>query len=264
MQAFWLGVLQGGTEFLPVSSSGHLALAQSMIPGLSGPILLFDVVVHLGTVLAIVILLRTRVARLVRAGLSLLPGGPAADEGDRRWALLIVAGSVPTAVIGLLLRDTTEALLHRPDAVGLALVGTAVLLFASERIGRRSRSGGELGVRDALWMGAAQGLAVIPGISRSGSTVAAALARNVRGDVAVEFSLLLSIPAILGAGLLVAVESASELEPAHLAPLLVGFAAALGTGMLAVKALQWAVTQRRLLPFAVYCACVGAGAMILG
>lgn len=265
-QALALGALQGGTEFLPISSSGHLALAQNLMPGLTGSLLLFDVVVHLGTLLAIALLLRERIWRLIRAGISFLPGaGRVEARGvDRRWLALIAVGSLPTALLGLLLRGTTEAVLEQPPLVGAALLVTAGLLVTSERIGRRTRNREALGVLDAALVGVAQGLAVIPGISRSGATVAAGLWRDARGDVAVEFSLLLSMPAVAGAALLVLIENGPELALADLGPLAVGFAAALVTGIAAVKLLQWAVTQRKLLPFAVYCSVVGAGAIVFG
>ena len=264
MQALALGILQGSTEFLPISSSGHLALAQNLLPGVSGPLLLFDVVVHLGTLLAIAVLFRRRLWELLRAALSYLPGAAAVPDADRRWLGLILIGSVPTAVIGLALRDVSESLLERPAGVGAALLVTAFLLLVSERVGQRSRGSGELGALDALLVGTAQGLAVIPGISRSGATVATGLWRDLRGDVAVEFSLLLSMPAVAGAALLVGLESGIRLDAAELAPLAVGFGAALVSGLLAVKALQWVVVRRRLLPFAIYCGVLGAGALALG
>lgn len=273
-QALLLGVLQGATEFLPISSSGHLALAQNLMPGLGGDLLLFDVVVHLGTLAAIAVLLRERIWGLVRAGVSFLPGfgrgfgrgfgSEGASEADRRWLVLILVGSVPTALIGLGLRETTEALLEWPAGVGAALLVTALLLLLSERLGARTRGADSLGLADALICGVAQGLAVVPGISRSGATVAAALFRNVDGAVAVEFSLLLSMPAVAGAALLVAVESAGHVGAGEFGPLAVGFGAAFLTGMAAVKALQWIVIRRRLLPFAIYCTLVGAGAILVG
>jgi len=264
-QAVALGILQGGTEFLPISSSGHLALAQNLLPGLQGHLLLFDVVVHVGTLVAIAVLLRERVWALAKASLSFLPGvSLSASDTDRRWVWLIVAGSVPTAVIGLLLRGASERLLGDPRGVGAALLVTAALLLVSERLGRRDRGANDLSLLDALICGTAQGLAVIPGISRSGATVASVLWRGAEGAVAVEFSLLLSMPAIAGAALLVGIEGFGTLQAAELAPLAVGFLSALLTGVLAVKALRWIVVQRRLAPFALYCALLGGGAIILG
>lgn len=273
-QAIGLGALQGATEFLPISSSGHLVLAQNAIPGLVGPLLLFDVVVHLGTLVAILIAFRHRIARLVLALLSYLPflpqslllrdGEPDKRAMDRRWLWLILAGSVPTAIIGLSLKDITEHLLGHPGPVGAALLVTAVILILSERLGRRDRSADDLGMLDALLIGTAQGLAVIPGISRSGATVATALGRNVDGEAAVEFSLLLSIPAVLGAGLLLALEHGGSLQQSDLLPLAAGFVSALGTGLVALQALKWAVTKRKLIPFAIYCGVAGVAAMLWG
>ncbi len=263
-QAVALGVLQGATEFLPVSSSGHLALAENALSSAPRSDLLFDVVVHLGTLLAILLLLRQRVGRLLRAALSFVPGTRAADPVDRRWVGLILLGSLPTALFGLLLRDATTAMHAQPAAVGGALLVTAGILFASERFGRRTRGARELGVPDALLIGTLQGLAVLPGISRSGATVGAALWRDVDGTTAVEFSMLLSVPAVLGANALEMGRAGGEALRGEALPLLVGFAVAFATGALGLRALQWVVASRRLLPFAVYCAALGAGAIALG
>ena len=264
-QALVLGVLQGVTEFLPVSSSGHLALAQWLVDW-QGPRLLFNVVVHLGTLAAIALVLRGRLYGLARAALSFLPGGAGASGHvvERRWLLLIALSSIPTAIIGLVLHDGVTAMYLRPPWVGGALLVTAALLVLSERIGGRSRGAEALGVADAVVIGLAQGIGVVPGISRSGATLAAALCRDVRGDVAVEFSILLSVPAVLGAGLLEIQRSGLSTLGAEVSPLLVGFAAAFVVGSLSLQALRWVVVRRRLLPFAVYCALVGAGAIALG
>jgi undecaprenyl-diphosphatase len=265
-QALLLGVIQGLTEFLPISSSGHLALMQQLMPGITTPFLLFEVVVHMGTLCAIVLVLRARIVALLRAGLSLLPG---VDSGmgsavERRWIGLIVLASLPTAAIGLLLRAPVEAVLHDPVWVGAALLVTAALLVASERVGSRSRGPDGLGVADALVVGVAQGLAVVPGISRSGATVAAALTRGVRADAAVEFSLLISLPAVVGATLLVVLTGERPLGSAAALPLAIGFVSAFATGVAALRALQWAVAKRKLMPFAVYCGLLGVGAIAVG
>ena len=264
-QALVLGVLQGATEFLPVSSSGHLALAQSFAAW-QGPGLLFEVVVHLGTLAAIALVMRGRLWGLVLAALSFLPGraGAYRHSVERRWLFLIALGSVPTAVMGLLLHDAVLAIHLRPPLVGGALLVTAALLVLSERMGRRSRGAEALGLADALIIGVAQGFGLIPGISRSGATVAAALWRDARGEVAVEFSILLSVPAVLGASLFEIQRNGLATLGAEVVPLLVGFGAAFVVGSLSLQALRWVVTRRKLLPFGVYCALMGAGAVLLG
>ncbi len=264
-EALGLGVLQGATEFLPISSSGHLALAQAWLGRESDSGLLFNVIVHLGTLFAVVLVLRQRLWGLVRGALSFVFGGErdAELETNRRWVLWILVASVPTALIGLGLRDFVIAMTADPPAVGAALVCTGILLFSAERFGERTRSAAELGLRDALVIGVAQGLGVIPGISRSGATIAPALWLGVRADVAVEFSILVSVPAIVGANLL-EIARAGEAVRAELLPLALGFVAAFGVGAASLRALQWVVAKRRLLPFAVYATLLGSGVMLLG
>jgi undecaprenyl-diphosphatase len=266
LEALALGILQGATEFLPVSSSGHLALAESMLPTGTVPGLLFDVVVHLGTVFAIVLVLRARVGRLAKALVGLLSASRAreVDEIDRRWLGLLIAGSIPTAVIGLALRDTAGHVHATPAWVGVCLLATALILVLSERVGRRTRGPDGLRLTDALLVGAVQGLAVLPGISRSGSTVGAALWRDVSAETAVEFSVLISIPAVLGANLFEAAKVGLGAVREELLPLVVGFGTAFVSGALCLKALQWVVTRRKLRPFAAYCTLLGAGAIVFG
>ncbi len=262
-EALGLGVLQGATEFLPISSSGHLALAQAWLGRESDSGLLFNVIVHLGTLFAVVLVLRQRLWGLVRGALSFVFGGErdAELETNRRWVLWILVASVPTALIGLGLRDVVIAI--SVPAVGGALVCTGFLLISAERFGGRTRGAADLGLRDALVVGVAQGLGVIPGISRSGVTIAPALWLGVRADVAVEFSILVSVPAIVGANLL-EVARAGEALGAELLPLALGFVAAFAVGAASLRALQWVVVRRRLLPFAVYVILLGGGVMLLG
>lgn len=264
LQALGLGVLQGVTEFLPISSSGHLVLAQNLWPGLDGSFLVFDVFVHLGTVVAILWVLRRRVGALLRAMWTIVLGRAAWGSADVRWLGLILLASVPTALLGLGLRDVVEGMQVRPAAVGAALLVTAAVLYASERRGNRRRGPEELGWVDAVVVGAAQGLAVIPGISRSGATVGTALVRDTAPEAAVEFSMLISVPAVLGANLYEGVRAGLAELTAQATPLGVGFFAAFVAGALSLQALRWAVARRKLLPFAAYCGAVGLGALILG
>lgn len=264
--ALGLGLLQGVTEFLPVSSSGHLALAQVWLGGAPAAGLLFNVIVHLGTLAAVVLVLRRRFWGLVRGALSFVAGGERDEELalGRRWVIWILVASAPTALIGLGLRDVVVAMSSSPPAVGGALVCTGILLLAAERFGGRTRSASELGLLDALVVGTAQGLGVLPGISRSGVTIAPALWLGVRAEVAVEFSLLVSVPAIVGANLLEIARAGREGLGAELLPLAIGFGSAFAAGAVSIRALQWVVSRRHLLPFAAYTALVGAGAVVLG
>jgi undecaprenyl-diphosphatase len=261
-EALGLGIVQGATEFLPISSSGHLVLVRSLWPGADSPQLLFDVVVHLGTLAAIVLILRRRIAALVVALVELPRRGT--DSPDARWLGLIALSCVPTAVIGYALRSWVEGMHSRPAWVGAALLVTALLLLSADRFPHPTRGHAEIGWVDAVLVGIVQGFAVIPGISRSGATVVAALSRGVRGDAAVEFSMLISIPAVLGANVLEGMRAGVSSISAEAGPLSVGFVAALVAGALSLKALMWAVRQRRLRPFAAYCALVGIGAVVLG
>jgi undecaprenyl-diphosphatase len=263
-QALVMGVLQGVTEFLPISSSGHLVLAQNVWPGLEGSFFLFDVVVHLGTICAILWVLRRRVGALLSALAALLARGNPGDPIATRWLGLIVVASIPTTVLGIALRDLVEGMQTRIVWVGAALVVTALLLFVAERWGARTRGPTEMGWVDALIVGVAQGVAVLPGISRSGATVTAALCRDARADVAVEFSMLISIPAVIGANLLEGARAGLADLNAEKAQLIVGFLAAFVAGALSLRALQWVVQRRLLLPFAAYCAVVGLGVIGFG
>jgi undecaprenyl-diphosphatase len=265
-EAIALGVIQGFTEFLPISSDGHLALAHMFIGTETGESdLLFDVFLHLGTMLAIVVMLRHRVFELIRAALALVHGKSVdpATRVQQQWILWIVVASIPTAIVGLTLERTTEWMRLDPLWVGLWFLVTGALVLAAERIGERKRGAEQLGAADALWIGAAQGLAVLPGLSRSGTTVATALWRNLDAAVAVDFSLLISVPAVLGANLL----KLRDVESVAGAPLLAGFLASTATGFVAVKLLQWIVITRRLMPFGIYCLLLGAatiGVSLLG
>jgi undecaprenyl-diphosphatase len=261
-----LGILQGVTEFLPISSSGHLALTQAFLGREPKGTLLFNVITHLGTLCAILLVLRQRVAGLFRGLASFFQAGELSPalRTDRRWVGLIALASVPTALAGLSLHGFVEVMNQRPVWIGCAFLTTMLLLIWADRIGRRERGPEAMQPIDALWMGCAQSLGILPGISRSGATVTAALWRGARSDVAVELSILISVPAVIGANALEMLRPDSALSADALAPMAVGFAAAFVTGIFALRALQWVVRRRRLLPFAIYCGLVGAGAIGLG
>ncbi|HEY8425964.1 MAG TPA: undecaprenyl-diphosphate phosphatase [Limnochordales bacterium] len=262
-----LGLVQGLTEFLPVSSSGHLVLVQHLL-GITTPQLLFDVVVHLGTLLAVLVALRTEVLAVLRGVVAwprLLAGGPlaASDARDGQLAAWVLVGTIPAGIVGLTLDDAIEGLFGSVRTVGLALMATAALLAVADRARGRSAGLTEVGWGRALVIGLAQAVAIIPGISRSGSTIAAGLLTGVQRDAAARFSFLLAAPTIAGAGLLAALKGASgELASPGTAVLLTGFAAAALSGYVAIRLLLATLQRGALRYFAIYVAVVGVWALV--
>lgn len=261
-KAVLLGLLQGLTEFLPVSSSGHLVLAQNLL-GLAEPEILFDVVLHLGTLIAVLIVFRREIKGLIEEffwAVAHLRSGPAIRDAWRervRFRLigLIVIGSVPTGLMGLLFKDFFEAMFASVIGVGVALLITGFFLFLTRFSQPPARSVKAFRVSDALLIGLAQGLAITPGISRSGATISTGLFLGLERELAARYSFLMFIPAILGA---------LVLELRHAQPgafgwleMGVGFLTALLAGLLALMVLLKMVRGGRLHYFAYYCGPVG-------
>jgi undecaprenyl-diphosphatase len=261
LQALLLGILQGATEFLPVSSSGHLVLVPWLV-GWESPGLAFDAVVHWGTALAVVAYFWRDWVSIVSAALLTLRRLREPSQGSLAW--LILLGTLPAALIGYLLEDFFEAMFARPAAAAAFLLVTAAFLTASELLGRRERDLDTLTWPDALFVGLAQALAIFPGISRSGTTIAAGLARGLRRESAARFSFLLATPIILGAGLFKIVGLAQVGSLAAQAPtLVIGFLAAGVVGFGCIHFLLRYLQHRRLYPFAVYCAAVGVACLLI-
>lgn len=210
LEAVVLGAVQGITEFLPISSTGHLILVPWFL-GWEQRGLAFDVALHLGTLVALLWYFRTEWIALMKAGSRILgrrPGGP-----DERLLMMIAAATVPGGLAGLLAEDFVETTLRSPLVVAATLIAIALVLAAAERIGRRTKSFEEISWGDALSIGVVQALAIIPGVSRSGITIASALFRGMKRDAAARFSFLLSTPIIGGA----AIKKALDLLSAGLA-----------------------------------------------
>jgi undecaprenyl-diphosphatase len=201
VKAILIGAVQAITEFLPVSSSGHLVIAKTFL-GLEEVGITMEVVTHFATALAVIVFLRKRIASiLVAANTKLKPGAELDDESARdfRLFLYVILGSIPAAAVGFLVRDRVEGLFEDVQTTAVMLIVTGLFVFFTGKFGRSFTS---LGPGRAFLIGLAQALAIIPGISRSGSTVGAGLATGVERREAFEFSLLLSLPAILGASVL--------------------------------------------------------------
>lgn len=251
-----LGVVQGLTEFLPVSSSGHLVLFQRWLP-VSGDHVAFDLALHIGTLLPVFVVYRADLMRIVTDAVR--GEGPPSQRPGLRLLAFIVLGSVPTAIIGLLFEDWFEAAFSNPFSVGIAFAVTGTVLFLT----RYAPAGGTdlttMKPGQALLVGLAQGIAITPGISRAGSTIAAGMFLGLRRDLAARYSFLLSIPAILGAFLLKLGDL--HASDAQLAPLLVGFVAAAASGYVALRVLLKVVDSGDFGRFAWYLWAVAAFAL---
>lgn len=249
-QALVLGVVQGLGEFLPISSSGHLIVVPWLL-GWPAHGLAFDVALHLGTLAAVLFAFREDWWRLARAGFAgLLRGRPFAGPDGRLLGLIALA-SVPGAVVGKLLEDWAETTFRSPALVActMALLGV-VLLFADRRAARGEVDLAGIGLRDALIIGSAQALAIVPGVSRSGATISAGLFLGYRREAAARFSFLLATPITAGAALLKVPQLVrSGVDPG---PLALGMLAAGLVGLLAIRVLLAYVRTRDYRPFVYY------------
>ena len=256
--AILLGILQGATEFLPVSSSGHLVLAQHLLGDFEQPGVLFDVLLHLGTIVAVAIYFWRDLTGLVS---SLWRRDDKAAQ-QRFMVGLLIAGSVPTAMIGLLFKDFFIGLFERPVIVCIMLLVTGSLLWLAEQLRNREQSRTQMSFVDAIVVGTVQGCAIIPGISRSGSTIATLLLRGVDGETAARFSFLLALPAVFGAALL-SLRDLDAVAAGTIMPYLAGTLAALVTGLLCIHLLMGVIRRRRLHWFAIYCWFAGGLGLVI-
>lgn len=201
LDALILGVVQGLTEFLPISSTGHLILTEHLLGIPSGKFgLPFDAAIHLGTLAAVLVYFRDTVSRLIVAWLASLPRLDWRRSPDARLAWLLVLGTIPAAIAGALIENTAEKELRDPVLVAAMLLLFCVPLLLAERWGHGSREIADAGPKDALLLGVAQSIALIPGVSRSGITIATGMLAGLRREEAAAFAFLLSAPVIAGAG----------------------------------------------------------------
>jgi undecaprenyl-diphosphatase len=259
LKALMLGVLQGITEFLPISSSGHLVLVPWWLNWQEPP-LIFDVVVHLGTLVAVLIYFRRDWLTFGRAGINALRHHSTEDP-DTRLLLWLVLGTLPAALLGALFEDVFQAAFSRPLLVAAFLLMTAFLLVIGERYYAAGRTLNDLSARDAFTIGLAQALAIFPGISRSGSTMAAGIYRGLSRPDAARFSFLLAPPVITGAWIKETLDLLTHQtgvgQDIGALTLFTGFVAAAAVGYGCIWFLMRLLRQQRLYGFAVYCAAFG-------
>ena len=247
--AFW-GLIQGLTEFLPISSSGHLVLVPALL-GHEPPDLATSAMLRMGTLLAVLIYFRREVVEVVTF-----------TEKGRRLLLLLLVGTIPAAILGLTLESQVEWLNERPTGIAIALFFTGVVLFSTRWIQRGTRTADEATFKDTIIIGLGQAVALIPGVSRSGSTISTGLLRGFSDAEAARYSFLLGIPAIAGAGVFEGkdlLDSGSSVG----AEILVGVAVAAISGYAAIAFLLRLIGRTGLSPFGLYCMVAASVALIL-
>ena len=266
-----LGLVQGLAEFLPISSSGHLAALQYIF-GIDGSnVLTFTVMLHFGTLVAIFVVYWKDIVDLVKELFATIKDvctgqGVQVNKNDtRKLGFMIITASVPTAIIGLLLNDFFESLYAKMAVIGVCLIITGCGLFFAERYGGGKRTIKDMNFRNAFFIGLCQSVAIMPGISRSGATMIGGLACKFDRAFAVRYAFLISIPSVLGAFLLEvpeAVRSVSDGTGISLGVMLAGIAVAAISGYAAIKVMIKAVTNKKLMYFSVYTWIAGAALII--
>ena len=275
LEAIFLGILQGLTEFLPISSSGHLVLAQTFL-GLEEPLVFFDVMLHVGTLAAVLVVYREAIGKLVIGGVSTLadtqfwrkPSAGFNTSTELKFIWLILLGSIPTGVIAVLFKTELESFFHEVRLVSLMLILTGVILQLP-RLRRQDVGTGlpspytteKLKTWHAPLIGIAQGCAITPGISRSGTTISLALFLGIPAKTAAEYSFLLSIPAILGAVALKIRDVGDTTIPLYIVG--AGMLAAFIVGYIALRLLLVVLNRGKFSLFSYYCIALGLVSLLI-
>lgn len=266
-QSILLGIVQGLTEFLPVSSSGHLVIVPYLL-GWDIPAdieFVFDVLVQVATLVAVIAYFWKDLIQIVKAVIEGLLKRDLMKDPQSRLGVYIVIASLPAGIIGLLIKDLVEAAFDSPMFTALSLLITSVLLVIAERVGTRSRELPGMNAKDSLIVGFFQVLSILPGISRSGSTITGGMVRNFKREPAARFSFLMSVPVMLAAGLLAALDllEIPNLKDTILV-FLPGFIASAAVGYIAIRWLLKYLTNHSLYIFSIYCAVVGILTLLVG
>lgn len=267
IQAILLGIIQGLTEFLPVSSSGHLVLFSQLF-NVQEPSLVFEIVVHVGTLLAVLVALNNEVRLLWTSFLKLVSNPKAAknlfkDDPGCRLLLALVIGTIPTVFVALFFKTQIENLFGSSIFVGFMLIVTGLVLYLSELQGKRLKKLANPSLMDAFVIGCGQAVAILPGISRSGTTISVGLLRGLDRNSAARFSFLLAIPAILGALVFSVGDLFSASTTLGFGSLGAGLVASALTGYFAIRFFLNLVRKGRLVWFSYYTWIVGGLVIVL-
>lgn len=254
LEAVILGILQGLTEFLPVSSSGHLVIFQDFL-GVRQPGITFEVMVHFGTLLSVLWVFGGDIIRILSRFCR--------ERQERHFAFMLLLGTIPTGLMGLFLADFFKRFYDSTIITGIMLLVTGCILYTLSRIKPGSKDENTINAWDALIVSIAQGIAILPGISRSGSTITTALWRGMDRETAVRFSFLVTIPVILGATLLELKELSAGGFAGLTSGVIYGTIAAFFSGIFAIRVFVHFLKTGRFSYFAYYCWFAGAAAIVL-
>lgn len=268
-EAVILGLVQGLAEFLPISSSGHLALLQQWFGIDENKVLLFAVLLHVGTLISVFIIYWRDIWELIVElcltikDLCTGKGLRLEERPVRKLGVMIIVATIPTAIIGLLFNDLFDKLYTSVLPIGIGLIITGFLLILAERTGNSTRGIEKMNFRNALFIGTVQGIAICPGISRSGSTLFGSLICNLDRKFAVKFVFLISIPSILGSAVMEAPNAIEAgIDMAQIGPVLVGMAVAAVSGLIAIKTMIKIVSDKKLSYFSYYVWALGAAVVL--
>lgn len=262
-----LAIIQGLTEFLPISSSGHLAIADKIFSGNLGSLEQFAITVHFGTMMATIWVFWDEIERLFKS-LGTIPQAIKKREwnDDLKMVMYIIIATIPTAIIGFLLKDKFETLMGNLTVVGIMLIVTALILFLTKFTQQGEKKEGNFGFLNSFFLGLAQTVAIMPGISRSGATISTALFLKSDREFAGRISFLISLPAIIGANFY----ELYKLKSQGICPFgdawiiqIVGFLVSFGVGLLALKILLRLIKKGKFFYFSIYCLALGIATIIL-
>ena len=272
LQAIILGIIQGLAEFLPISSSGHLAIIQNLFHIETDTALLFDVLLHIGTLTAIIVVFWKDIVKLIIEFFGIIadfirrfrdPDLIVLSSAYRRFVLLIIVSTIPTAVLGFIGRDFVAYASSTLLIPGIGLIITSILLFICDRIGDGRKGIKKITYLNAFEIGIAQGVATLPGISRSGATIAACLMLGIKKETAVKYSFIMSIPAVLGAAVLELKDAAgTSVEAGTVVAYIIGMVVSAVVGYFAIRVMINVVRRKRYLYFSIYCLVIGLVAII--
>lgn len=259
IEAVLLGVLQGLTEFLPISSSAHLLIASQLL-GWEDPGAAFTAVTQIGTEMAVIIFFRREIAAIVKAWARSLVDADARHEPDARMGWLVIIGTLPIGILGFLFADQIETVARNLWLTATMLIVFGVLLGLADALGSRRLTERDLTVRDGIFFGLAQSLALIPGVSRSGATITAGLTMGYTRAAAARYAFLLAIPAVLASGFYEATKIGDEAS-VEWGPTVLATVIAFGVGYAVIAWLMRWLTTRSYLPFVIYR--IGLGLLVL-